>query len=114
MNTIVGTWDVRLKTPIGTLDARYTFAEEGGVLTGTASGQGESAALEDITVDPTADGERVTWSQKVTKPMRLNLDFDVLATGDTLTGHSRAGRLPRSQVSGTRSTTTCQTHRSPG
>jgi hypothetical protein len=114
MNSIIGTWDVRLKTPIGTLDVRYTFAEEGGVVTGTASGQGESSALEDITIEPTADGERVTWSQGITKPMRLNLDFDVLTTGDTLTGHSRAGRLPRSQVTGTRSTTTSQTHRPSG
>jgi hypothetical protein len=34
--------------------------------------------------------------------MRLNLDFDVLVDGDRLTGHSKAGRLPRSAVTGTR------------
>jgi hypothetical protein len=36
--------------------------------------------------------------------MRLNLVFDVLATADTLTGVSKAGRLPRSAVTGTRAT----------
>jgi hypothetical protein len=102
MHTITGTWDVRLRTPIGTLETRYTFTEEDGVLTGTAEGQGESGTLEDITVEPADDGERVTWSQKVTRPLRLDLDFDVVARGDTLEGHSRAGRLPRTQVSGSR------------
>jgi hypothetical protein len=102
MHTITGTWDVRLRTPIGTLNIRYTFTEDGGTLAGTAEGQGETGTLEAIAVEPTADGERVTWSQQVARPMRLNLDFDVIATGDLLQGHSRAGRLPRTQVSGTR------------
>jgi hypothetical protein len=102
MHTITGTWDVRLKTPIGTLETRYTFTEEGGTLAGTAEGQGETGALEAVTAEPAADGERVTWSQKVTRPVRLNLDFDVIATGDLLEGYSSAGRLPRTQVSGTR------------
>ncbi|MFD6140713.1 hypothetical protein [Promicromonospora sp. NPDC060271] len=102
MHTIIGTWDVSLKTPVGTLKVRYTFTEDGGRLAGTAEGQGETGALEAIAVEPTADGERVTWSQKVTRPVRLNLDFDVVATGDVLQGQSHAGRLPRTQVSGTR------------
>jgi hypothetical protein len=38
----------------------------------------------------------------VTKPMRLKLQFDVEVDGDRLTGHSRAGRLPRSAVAGVR------------
>jgi hypothetical protein len=34
--------------------------------------------------------------------MRLNLDFDVVVDGDHMSGHSRAGRLPRSAVEGVR------------
>ena len=49
-----------------------------------------------------ADGHHVTWRQTVTRPMRLNLEFDVTARGPTLVGHSRAGKLPRSTVTGTR------------
>jgi hypothetical protein len=56
MHTITGTWDVRLKTPIGTLETRYTFTEDGGTLAGTAEGQGETGTLEAITVEPTTDG----------------------------------------------------------
>lgn len=48
------------------------------------------------------DGDRLTWKQAITKPMRLNLAFAVRIDGDTLTGTSRAGRLPASKVTGER------------
>ena len=103
MHPIVGTWDVRVKTPIGTIAAVYTFAAaEAGGLSGTASAGAETVALTDVA----ADGATVTWRQAVTRPMRLNLDFEVVADGDALSGHSRAGRLPRSAVTGTRRTGT--------
>ncbi|MGW7492395.1 hypothetical protein [Streptomyces sp. NPDC054786] len=38
-----------------------------------------------------------SWS---TKPLRLNLSFAVTVDGDTLSGTSRAGRLPASKVTG--------------
>ncbi|MGW0085085.1 DJ-1/PfpI family protein [Streptomyces sp. NPDC003393] len=50
------------------------------------------------------DGNRPTWRQAVTKPMRLNLAFDVTVDGDTLKGTSKAGRLPSSRVTGERLT----------
>lgn len=95
---LIGEWDVAIKTPIGTLKVLYTFTDYSGVLNGTATGQGETVVLRDITVA----AQRVTWRQSVTKPMRLNLDFDVVVDGDRLTGHSKAGRLPRSPVTGVR------------
>lgn len=95
---LIGEWDVVIKTPIGSLQVLYTFTDDSGVLAGTAAGKGETVALRDITVA----AQRVTWRQSVTKPMRLNLDFDVVVDGDRLTGHSKAGRLPRSAVTGVR------------
>lgn len=99
--SIVGDWDVTIKTPIGSLAVAYTFTNDSGVLMGTATGKGETVALRDITVA----AQRVTWRQSVTKPMRLNLEFDVVVDGDRLGGHSRAGRLPRSTVTGVRRVT---------
>jgi hypothetical protein len=96
--SIVGEWDVTIKTPIGSMAVVYAFTEADGALTGTAAGKGETVPLRDIAVA----AQRVTWQQSVTKPMRLNLAFDVEVDGDRLTGHSRAGRLPRSAVSGVR------------
>jgi hypothetical protein len=96
--SIAGDWDVTIKTPIGSLAVTYEFDPTGGGMAGTATLKGDTVVLQDISVV----GDRVTWHQSVTKPMRLNLDFDVVVAGDTLTGHSKAGRLPRSKVTGTR------------
>ncbi|WP_089961141.1 hypothetical protein [Lentzea xinjiangensis] len=98
MSEIVGDWDVAIATPIGTLHARYVFSGDGQALTGTATGAGDEVELLDLT----AAGARVTWRQRVRKPIRLNLDFDVTVDGDTFEGCSRAGRLPRSKVTATR------------
>src|SRR5256885_11432474 len=98
MPPILGTGDVSLKAPIGTLNAVYVFTDTGGALAGTSSTTSETVPLAAIA----CDGPRVTWRQSVTRPMRLNLDFDVVVDGGTLTGHSRAGRLPRTTVTGTR------------
>ena len=100
--SIVGDWDVTIKTPIGSLAIVYTFTDDGGVIGGSATGGGETVPLRDINVVNDSGGQRVTWRPSVTKPMRLNLDFDVVVTGDRLAGHSRAGRLPRSAVAGVR------------
>jgi hypothetical protein len=98
--SIVGDWDVTIKTPIGSLAVVYTFTPTDHGMVGSATHRGAVVALQDISTE----GDRVTWHQSVTKPMRLNLDFDVTVSGDTLTGHSKAGRLPRSAVTGTRRT----------
>jgi hypothetical protein len=92
---LTGDWDLTIKTPIGSLAIVYSVTDNG---TGTATGKGETVPLRDIVVD----GQRVTWRQSVTKPMRLNLDFDVVVDGDRMRGHSKAGRLPRSAVTGVR------------
>lgn len=104
MSALPGSWGLKLKTPIGTLAVTCDFAETAGRLTGTATGKDETVPLADLSSRAEPDGERVTWRHSVTRPMRLNLEFDVVVTGDRLTGHSRAGRLPRTGVTGTRRT----------
>ncbi|UGU29397.1 hypothetical protein LT350_22830 [Mycolicibacterium smegmatis] len=96
--TVTGDWDVTIKTPIGSLAVEYSFSNTATGLAGTATLNGDSVELQNIS----QTGNRVTWRQKVTRPMRLNLEFDVTILGEEMTGHSRAGRLPRSAVTGTR------------
>ncbi|MGW2839172.1 hypothetical protein ACWCWD_15395 [Streptomyces sp. NPDC001493] len=93
-----GVWDLSVSTPIGRIEAVVEFARQEGVLTGAAHGAGEVVPLSDITLE----GDRITWKQAITKPLRLNLAFAVTVDGDTLTGTSRAGRLPSSKVTGRR------------
>ncbi|MHC9297494.1 hypothetical protein ACRCUN_33975 [Mycobacterium sp. LTG2003] len=100
--SINGIWDVKIKTPIGSLAVIYRFSESDGIVNGSAEGKGETVQLEDIMVTNQPDAQRIRWKQSITKPMRLNLDFDVSVTGDQMSGHSKAGRLPRSVISGIR------------
>ncbi|TDC03686.1 hypothetical protein E1267_25510 [Nonomuraea longispora] len=102
MSNLPGTWQLDLKTPIGTLHVEYRFTTTSDGFAGDASSRNETVPLSGIAAADTETGERVTWQQSVTKPMRLNLDFDVVIEGDTMTGHARAGRLPRTPISGHR------------
>ncbi|MEU8203520.1 hypothetical protein [Streptosporangium sp. NPDC049046] len=102
MSAIAGTWLLRMKTPVGTIEADYSFEEEDGGIRGSASGGGETTPLTDVAAEDGPAGQRVTWRQRITKPLRLNLEYDVTVNGDVLTGESRAGRLPRTRVTGER------------
>jgi hypothetical protein len=96
--SVEGTWDLSLSTPIGKIKAAIELLRADGVLTGAAHGAGEEVPLRDVTLE----GDQLTWNQSITKPLRLNLAFAVTVDGDTLTGTSKAGRLPASKVSGLR------------
>ncbi|WP_329242299.1 hypothetical protein OG223_03785 [Streptomyces sp. NBC_01478] len=96
--SIEGVWDLTIATPVGRIKPVVELRREGGKFTGFAHGTGEEVTLRDVVVD----GDRITWKQAVTKPLRLNLTFTVTVEGDTLTGTSKAGRLPASKVTGRR------------
>ncbi|MFF4036845.1 hypothetical protein [Streptomyces sp. NPDC001816] len=98
MQSAEGAWDLTMSTPIGRMKAVIELRRRDGVLTGTAHGTGEEVPLTEVVLD----GDRLTWKQTITRPMRLNLAFDVTLDGDTLTGTSRAGRLPSSRITGER------------
>jgi hypothetical protein len=98
---IEGVWDLTIATPVGRIKPVVELSRDGGEFTGVAHGAGEEVPLRDIVVD----GDRITWKQAVTKPLRLNLTFAVTIDGDDLTGTSKAGRLPASKVTGRRRVT---------
>ncbi|MGW2783589.1 hypothetical protein ACWC3X_20410 [Streptomyces populi] len=98
--SVEGTWNLSVSTPIGRIEAVIELRERDGLLAGVAHGTGEEVPLGEIALD----GDRLTWKQAVTKPVRLNLAFDVTVDGDTLQGTSKAGRLPSSKVVGERRT----------
>lgn len=97
---VTGTWRLTLRTPIGVQDVVLEIDRAGDVLTGTARGAGEEVACEDLVVD----GRHLRWRQRIRRPLRLDLAFEVEVDpdGEALHGTSRAGRLPASRVSGVR------------
>ena len=97
--SVEGTWDLSVSTPVGGIAAVAEFRRgEDGLLVGAAHGAGEEVRLRDVVLH----GDRLAWKQAVTKPLRLNLAFDVTVDGDSLAGTARAGRLPASKVTGAR------------
>ncbi len=100
--TVEGIWALTIATPIGKQHVTVELVRQDNVLHGVARGGNEEVPL----IDVAFDGTRLTWAQSITRPMRLNLVFDVTVHGDEMTGYSKAGRLPRSTVTGGRIDTT--------
>ena len=96
--SVQGTWKVVIATPIGKQSVIFEIAEENGAIRGTATSDAETVPFEAVV----RSGNRLTWSQRIHHPIRLNLNFDVTFDGDTLSGISKAGLLPSSAVSGVR------------
>ena len=94
-----GTWQVQIATPVGVLEVRYVFATQDGVLQGHATQGQETTELTEVT----SAGERLSWVQQMTRPMKLKLRFEVTVAGDQMIGTARAAPLPGSKVTGTRS-----------
>jgi hypothetical protein len=95
---ITGQWNLTIATPIGKQHVVLDLVENEGGVHGTAQGETETVPL----IEPALTDNRLTWKQSITKPIRLNLTFDVTIDGDHLTGTSKAGLLPKSHVTGTR------------
>lgn len=97
--SFAGLWDITIATPIGKQEVALRIAEHDGQVTGFATQGDETVPL----IDPRLDGQRLTWSQNVTRPMKLSIRFDVLREGHTLSGTAKPGILPSVRVSGRRS-----------
>lgn len=93
-------WALTIATPIGRQQVTVRLWDADGHLEGEATGSEETVPLLELA----RDGDRLTWSQRINRPLRLNLRFDVTIDGDRMTGTSRAGRLPSSRISGVRTT----------
>jgi hypothetical protein len=98
MSIFAGLWEVTIVTPIGNIPVVFDITELDGVIHGTARSDAETVDF----VDAVADGNRLTWSQEVTTPMKLNLKFEVTVEGDSITGKSSSGIFPASELMGTR------------
>ncbi|MGO4538269.1 DJ-1/PfpI family protein [Paenibacillus sp. 2TAB19] len=91
-----GVWEATIATPVGKLAVTFHIATRDGGIIGTAK-QGDEAAVS--FVDPVLIGNRLSWTQRVTKPMKLNLKFIVEMDGSNrLIGTAKAGVLPASRV----------------
>lgn len=96
--SFVGTWDVTIASPISKLQVRLAISCSDGEIRGSATQGDETVDL----LAPVLRVDTLSWSLRVTKPMRLNLKFEVAVDGDAMYGTVRAGILPASKLTGNR------------
>jgi hypothetical protein len=85
--SVDGTWNVVVKSPMGDQPSTLTLKADGGTLTGTASAQGNTNPI----ANGKADGDTVSWSNSITTPFPMTLEFSGKVEGDTLNGTVKAG-----------------------
>jgi hypothetical protein len=85
--SLTGSWNMTMKSPIGEQKAQLELTESGSSLTGTMGSGADSNAIQEGSVD----GQVVSWSVKITKPMPLTLAFSGTAEAGTITGEVKFG-----------------------
>ncbi len=101
MQSPIGTWAVVIATPIGKQHVSLRISQDAGKLGGTATLGAETVPLLGLELE----GNRLTWSQNVTRPLKLTLRFEVTFDEVRMTGTAKAGVLPSSSLEGRRENT---------
>jgi hypothetical protein len=98
MSTIKGNWALSIATPIGQQEATLLLVPEGDTLTGTATGSGTTAPLENGVIE----GNTVKFLVRVKKPMPMKATYTLTIAGDTLAGEVKVGAFGKAKVTGVR------------
>lgn len=92
-----GNWKVTINTPMGAQISNVGIATNGNTFTATVDG-----GMGTQEVNGTIDGDTLTWSMKVTDPMRMTLEFTAKVDGDRMTGACRLGMFGNASLTGER------------
>ena len=96
--SIAGTYECVTKTPMGDQKSEFTIVVDGDTFTGKNAGAMGSMDLENGKID----GNKLTWSMKMTVPMPMTLEGEATVDGDTITGGVKAGAFGTFPMSGIR------------
>ena len=94
---VQGKWNITIKTPMGDKSGVLDLQIEGTALTGSLSDGDHFAAISDGRVV----GNKLSWSAKITKPMRMNFKFTATVEADRISG-AATHLLGRATFTGTR------------
>jgi hypothetical protein len=94
---VQGKWNITIKTPVGDKSGVLELKTEGTRLTGSLSDAEHFAAISDGTVE----GNRLSWSAKITKPMRMSFKFTATVEADRISGAAKH-LLGKATFTGTR------------
>jgi hypothetical protein len=94
---VQGKWNITIRTPMGDKSGVLDLKTEGTALTGSLSDGDHYAAISDGKVD----GNRLSWSAKITKPMRMSFKFTATVEADRISGAAKH-LLGKATFTGTR------------
>ena len=78
-------WNITLKTPLGEKSGVLELATDGSTLTGSLRDADHHVVISDGKVE----GNRLSWSAKITQPMRLSFKFTAVVEGDRISGAAK-------------------------
>ena len=96
--SVDGNWNITVQSPMGAQPSTLSLKADGGTLTGTQSAQGNTSDIASGKVD----GDTVTWSNSITTPFPMTLEFTGKVEGDILNGNVKAGAFGSFPFTGTR------------
>lgn len=101
MPMLDGDYQCSIDTPMGAQSFRLTVAVAGGGFRGHASGavNGDSGAL---SFDGQVEGDTLSWTMAVPKPMPITLTCRATINGDRLDGKVKAGIFGSYPITGER------------
>jgi cytochrome P450 len=91
-------WKMTLKTPMGPQEMTMYIVRDGAAFTGRIDSPMGSESVHDGRVD----GDALSWSMDVKKPMPIKLTFDAKIAGSTMTGRAKLGAFGTADLSGQR------------
>jgi hypothetical protein len=94
---VQGKWNITIKTPMGDKSGVLDLKTEGTMLTGSLSDGEHHAAISDGKVE----GNKLSWSAKITKPMRMSFKFTATVDADRISGAAKH-LLGKATFTGTR------------
>jgi hypothetical protein len=94
---VQGKWQITIKTPMGDKSGMLDLKVEGTTLTGSLSDDSHHIPISDGRIA----GNELSWSAKITKPMRMNFKFTATVDNDRISGVARHA-LGKGTFSGTR------------
>jgi hypothetical protein len=94
---VLGKWQITIKTPMGDKSGVLDLKAEGTALTGSLSDDTHHIPISDGKVC----GNELSWSAKITKPMRMNFRFTATVDAECIRGTAKY-TLGKATFSGTR------------
>jgi hypothetical protein len=94
---VQGKWNITIKTPMGDKSGVLDLKTEGTILTGSLSDAEHYAAISNGKVE----GNKLSWSAQITKPMRMSFKFTATVEADRISGAAKH-LLGKATFTGTR------------